>query len=389
MQLGSIDDRPNMKASNYPFPVRLLIFLLNIMLFFTAIIVARDYLYPVVLGMLFAYLLFPIANWLEKHYIPRILANLISIIFGFVVIASAALFIYNQVGTLLADLPQIKKQASQNIVGLVSSLNELLGLDEKELRNFLNEQVNHLFDSSSNFANNVFSATTGTLVKAGLLPVYVFLFLYYRTKIAYFILKVVPQKDKLTTVKILREIADVTKKYMGGVFLVVLILCIINSTGLYIIGIKYALILGIISALFNFIPYFGTLLGGLVPLIFSFLVMPSPVYPFRVVVLFIIIQFIENNILTPNITGGAVKINPMVTIFGVVAGALVWGIPGMFAIIPILGMVKIITAHLEEGKSYAFLLGTDGTSKHAINKKNFINLWNHFKTRKGKNKEKP
>ncbi|MDZ7740235.1 MAG: AI-2E family transporter [Bacteroidota bacterium] len=373
-----------MKVIKYPFPVRMLIFLLNTMLFFTAIILARDYLYPVVLGMLLAYLLFPIAKWLEKHHIPRILANLISIIFGIIVIASAIVFLYTQLGTLLSDLPQIKKQASHNIVNLVTTLNEFFGLDKRELRNILDEQVNHLFDSSSNFVNNVFSATTSTLVKAGLMPVYVFLFLYYRTKIAYFILKVVPKKDKLTTVKILREIADVTKKYMGGVFIVVLILCILNSAGLYIIGIKYALILGIISALFNFIPYFGTLLGGLVPLIFSFLVMPSPIYPFRVVILFIIIQFIENNILTPNITGGAVKINPMVTIFGVVAGALVWGLPGMFVIIPILGMVKIITTHLEDGKSYAFLLGTDGTSKHAINKMNFINFWNRFKIRNGK-----
>ncbi|MCF8228304.1 MAG: AI-2E family transporter [Bacteroidales bacterium] len=374
-----------MKVSSYPFPVRLLIFLLNMLLLFTAIIVARDYLYPIVLGMLFAYLLFPIANWLEKNHFPRILANLVSIIFGIIVIASALVFIYNQIEILLQDLPQIKKQASQNIGGIVSSVNDYLGLDEREIRNLLSQRVNHLFDSSSDFINNVFSATTGTLVKAGLLPVYVFLFLYYRTKIAYFILKVVPEKDKKLTIDILREIADVTKKYMGGVFIVVLILCILNSTGLYIIGIKYALILGIISALFNFIPYFGTLLGGLVPLVFSFLVMPSPIYPLRVIFLFIIIQFLENNILTPNITGGAVKINPMVTIFGVVAGALVWGLPGMFAIIPILGMVKIITSHLEDGKSYAFLLGTGGTSKHAINRKNLMSV---FKSLGFKNHEK-
>ena len=313
---------------NITFSVKLLIFMLNISLFFTIIIVAREYLYPVLLSVLFAYLLYPLANRLEKFNIPRILANFISIVLGIVIIAFAIVFIYNQIENLLQDLPQIKKQASMNINGIVSSINTTFGLESNELKPILNQFTSQFFEKSSNYFNTVFSATTGTIIKIGLLPVYIFLFLYYRTKIAYFILKLVPENDKKVTIDILREIADVTPRYMGGIFTVVIILCIINSAGLMIIGIKYAIILGILSALFNFIPYFGTLLGGLIPLIFSFLVMPSPVYSLRVIFLFIIIQFIENNILTPNITGSAVKINPMITIFGVTAGALVWGFTG-------------------------------------------------------------
>ena len=96
-------------------------------------------------------------------------------------------------------------------------------------------------------------------------PVYVFLFLYYRTKFAYFILKIVGRQNRLIAVKVLREIASVVTRYMLGVTTVVLILCFFNSIGLLIIGIKYPLLLGVISALFSFIPYFGNFIGGLVP----------------------------------------------------------------------------------------------------------------------------
>lgn len=370
-----------MERAKYPFPVKFTVMLLGIILFFYAIILARDYLYPIVLGMLLSYLLYPLANWLESKHVPRILANFISIIIGVVVLASAMTFIYKQVSILLENLPEIKQQAAYNINNIVGSVNDYLGLDDKELKTILAERITHLFDSSSNFLNEVFSATTGTLVKIGLLPVYVFLFLYYRTKIAVFVLKIVSDEKKFTTVKILREIADVTKRYMIGVFTVVAILCVLNSVGLYIVGLKYALILGIISALFNFIPYFGTILGGSIPFLFAFLTEPSPVYALRVIILFIIIQFIENNILTPNISGGAVKINPMVTIMSVIAAALIWGLPGMFAIIPLMGMLKIILQHFDDTRPYAFLLGTEGTSSHAINLTNISGFFKKIRSK--------
>lgn len=364
--------------------MRLAIFLFNTILIFYALIIAREYLYPVFLGMLFAYLLLPIGKFLEKHHFARIPANFISIIIGIVVIAGAVFLVYQQIMVLLEDLPDLKQQASKNVNQIVASVNEYLGLEQAELKKMLNQRVNNLFDSSSDFVSKVFTATTGTVVKIGLMPVYVFLFLYYRTKIAVFILKLVPSDKKQRTINILRDIEHVTVRYMAGVFTVVAILCVLNSLGLYIIGIKYAVVLGIISALFNFIPYFGTLLGGIIPLTFAILTAPSPVYPLRVVVLFIIIQFIENNILTPNISGGAVKINPMVTIVSIVAAAMIWGIPGMFIIIPVMGMIKIVTEHIPETRPYAFLLGTEGTEKHSLNRENVSLFYQKIKRIFGK-----
>ena len=197
-------------------------------------------------------------------------------------------------------------------------------------------------------------------------PVYVFLFLYYRTKFAYFILKIVGRQNRLIAVKALREIARVVTRYMLGVSTVVLILCFFNSIGLLLIGIKYPLLLGVISALFSFIPYFGNFIGGLVPFIFALLTEDSSAYLLRIAIFVYCIHFFENNILSPNIVGNNVRINPFVIILGLIIGAIIWGIPGMLVVIPFLAMVKIILKNIPDLQPYVYLLGTRGTSRHAL-----------------------
>lgn len=342
-------------------------FLLFFVLFIYGIIVAREFLYPIAFGFLLSYLLYPIANFLEMHRIPRILAILISIILAIVVIGSIFTFFYEQLANLIDDFDTLKKKALRNIDTLQTSIQNLLNVEATQIENFLKQQISNFFDTGGGKIGDFFSATTGTIFRIAILPVYIFLFLYYRTKFAYFILKMVPTHHKQNTINVLRDISTIATSYMGGVAIVVLILCGLNSLGLTIIGVKYPLFFGIVSAFFNFIPYFGTLMGGAVPLLFVLLtsVTPGP-DALRVVLLFMIIQFTENNILTPNIVGGNVKLNPFFIIIGLVLGATIWGIPGMLVIVPTMAIVRIIFSHTEKYKPLAFLLGPGGTKKHSI-----------------------
>ena len=131
-------------------------------------------------------------------------------------------------------------------------------------------------------------------------------------------------------------------------------------------GCNIALILGIVSAICNFIPYFGTLIGGSIPLVFALLTGDSPLLALRVLILFAIIQFVENNILTPNIVGYNVKISPLFIIFSLILAAMLWGIPGMLVVIPFLAMFKIVINNIERFEPYAYLLDTRGTQQHAV-----------------------
>lgn len=347
--------------------VRVTLLLLIPILFLFGIIAAKDFLFPLFLALLFAYLLYPIVNFLDSKGLPRAIPILLSILFAFVVIGGIIFLFYSQLNLLLEDFDAIKQQATQNIDAFEQTIKETFGLQGSRIDGFLKDQVDTFFSTEGSGINKLFSATTGTLSKLFLLPVYVFLFLFFRTKFAYFILKVVNESKRSRAVKTLRDISTVAARYMGGVTIVVLILCVLNSTGLLIIGVPYAILLGITSAFFNFIPYFGTLMGGSVPLLFVLLSSETPLATgIQVLILFIIVQVTENNILTPMIVGGNVKINPFFVIVGLVAGAMIWGVAGMVVVIPILAMARIIMTNTENLQPYAYLLGPRRSSRHSI-----------------------
>jgi predicted PurR-regulated permease PerM len=371
----SNNDALRKSEKRYLLAQRMTYTLLAIILFLYGLIAIRNFLYPIAFGFLLAYLLFPIANWLEKRGIPRILANFITIIAVLSVLVSLILLAYSQVAPIAGEFPKLIDTGIQNMSDMLARIGEYFGFDRSETSKLIRDQTSSIIASGGEYFQDIFSSTASTIVALGLLPVYIFLFLYYRTKFAYFLLKIAGPSRRKETIDILREISKVSARYMGGVIAVVTVLCFLNSLGLWIIGMKFAIALGIVSAFFNFIPYFGTLLGGLVPFLFALLVENNPGLAFRVVILFIIIQFIENNILTPNIVGGNVKVNPFFIITGLVAASIIWGIPGMLLIVPFLAIVRIVFSHIDSMRPYAFLLGEEGTAKHSITMNKIKKLW--------------
>jgi predicted PurR-regulated permease PerM len=340
--------------------------LLSVILIIYGFVAIRNFLYPIAFGFVLGYLLFPLGSWLEKRGIPRILANFIIIFSALALLAGLFLAAYRIISPLTLDFPKLAERAIDNVTGMGARLGGYFGFDEEGSREYIRDQATSLAQTGGEQLQTVFNATANTIIAFGLLPVYLFLFLYYRTKFMYFILKLAGRSRRKETVAILREIATVMVRYLGGVIIVVFILFFINSGGLLIIGMPLAIPLGVTAALFNFIPYFGTLLGGLVPLMFAFLVEGDPALALRVIFLFIIIQFIENNILTPNIVGGNVNLSPFFVITGLVAASMIWGIPGMLLLVPFLASVRILFSHIGFMRPYAFLLGEEGTSKHSI-----------------------
>jgi predicted PurR-regulated permease PerM len=136
-------------------------------------------------------------------------------------------------------------------------------------------------------------------------------------------------------------------------------LAIIHSTVLSIIGIKYAVVLGIIAACFSFIPYFGTIVSGVLPVAFTLFAEENPYLAIAVLAYYVIISLIDHNILTPSIVGGNVHLNPFITILSIIVGAMIWGIPGMIIVVPVMAVVKIICDNVEDLKPVGYILGVD------------------------------
>ncbi len=329
----------------------------------------QNYLKPITLGVLFAYLLYPIASFLEKKGLNRIFANIISILFGIAVLLGVGLFLYTQVSYFLTDMPGMKHQASQNIHHIINSLESALNIQSGEMQKSITDFADNIFNNSAEMLKSIFTATFNTFFAIFIMPVYVFFLLFYRDKFRTFILMLVPEHNHKKAIKIIDEVNTVGVRYITGVFFVVTILVFINSLGFYIIGLKFAALLGLIAALMNFIPYYGTIIGYSFPFFISVFTMDSPKYAFLVVLQFIIVQFTENNILTPNIVGSHVNINPFMIILAITFGGFVWGLPGMFIAVPFAAVLRVLGENIDSLKPMGYLLGQKGAEEHAISLK--------------------
>jgi predicted PurR-regulated permease PerM len=342
--------------------MRMTYLLMSVFLLIYGLILARDFLYPLAFGILLSYLLYPIVNFFEKKGLPRILSILLPLVFALVIFGILAVFVLKRISLFLDDLPLFREKTISHIEEMQVYLESEFGIPSERFKNFL---LSRIFDIGSQ-SEKVFKTTTGTIFIILMQPVYVFLFLFYRTKFAYFILKVAGRQKRLIVIGVLRNIARVVTRYMLGVTTVVFILCFFNSIGLLVIGIKYPLLLGVISALFSFIPYFGNFIGGSIPFVFALLTEDSTSYALRIAIFVYFIHFFENNILSPNIVGNHIRINPFIIILGLIVGAMIWGVPGMLVVIPFLAMLNIVLISVPGMQPYAYLMGIRGTRKHSL-----------------------
>jgi len=346
--------------NEYPLLLRSTIRLTFAFLMIAALILIRQLLVPLLLSVMLAYLLFPYAEWFEKKGIPRIATNLL-VILGFGIFLGA---IGSAVGILASnftsDFPQIRIQFEQNLQNILGSITGYTGISEDSINSLVKS-----IGETGQYLSEFFTTTTNTLLTLGLLPVYTFLLLFYRDKFRVFVSMLISDEHEDVFQNIIDQASEVVPKYLKGLLIVCFLLMGLNSLGFYLIGLEYALLFGIIAALFNLIPYLGTILGYGVVLLFV-LGTQTPSLAVAVIIQFAIVQFLENNILTPNITGSYVEINPLVIIFSLIAAGMIWGLPGMLIIIPYLGLFKIVCENVDSLKPIGFLLGTKGTERHSI-----------------------
>ena len=351
----------------FPLIVQMTFILLFLLISYFMLTEFKNYLAPLTLGVLFAYLLFPLASFFESHRIPRILSNILSIIIGLSVIYGITFFIYKQFGVFMEDIPALKERASGNIRTIFKSIEDFFGIETGEIKPKVNQFVQDVLSGSGQDYKSTFGATFHTLFTIFIMPVYIFFLLFYRDKFKEVVLMLVPSNKHAVADRIINDINQLTIRYMTGIFIVVSILVVLNSLGFLIIGLDHALLLGSIAAIMNFIPYYGTIIGYAFPLLFSIFIMDSPAYAVLVVLQFIVIQFTENNILTPNIVGSQVNINPFMIILAITLGGFVWGLTGMFIAVPLVAALRVLGDNIDELAPLGYLLGKGGTEEHSVN----------------------
>jgi predicted PurR-regulated permease PerM len=334
------------------------------------IFLGQDLLVPLSFAFLLAILLLPAVNWLEKKT-GRVIAILLALFLSLIIIVAVFYFLSSQLAGFMEDLPGIKKQLQEHYHTLQTWIGKQFNMSVREQDKMVDEAAVQVKSSGNGFIGQALSGLTNILVIMVLLPVYTFLLLYYRKLLSRFVVDVFDKKHEPKVKEVMTETKTIVNSYMVGLMIEMAIVAAINSAGFLIIGINYAIFLGVFAAILNLVPYIGMLIATLFCMLITLTSSKDMTDIIWVGVILIVVQFIDNNIIMPRVVSSKVKVNALVSIIGVVIGGSLAGVSGMFLSIPAIAFLKTIFERVDETKPWGMLLGDDtAPEKMRIGKKN-------------------
>lgn len=345
-------------AGNPPFYFKLAMILFMLALICLLIYFGQDILVPFALSLLLAILLIPVNIFLEKRKLSRITAIIISMIISFLFIFGLLYFLSSQIMDFSEDIPNIKKRLTQLFANVQKWITSNLNLSIREQKQYIDSAK----DSGTGVLGSTFLSLTSTLFVLTLLPIYTFLLLYYRDMLKTFLINVFKKEHREKVEDVLKESRVVVQSYMAGLMIEMGIVAVINWIGFMLIGIEYAIFLAVFAAVLNLIPYIGMLIAAIFCMLITLSTSPNPMDAVWTLAVLVLVQFFDNNIIMPKVVGSKVKINALMTILGVLIGAALCGIPGMFLSIPCIAILKVIFERVDDLKPWGMLLSDDITS---------------------------
>ncbi|NLX76597.1 MAG: AI-2E family transporter [Clostridiaceae bacterium] len=300
---------------------------------------------PLGIATAISYILLPVVDYSEKLKMPRTVGIIISILLSMVVILAVFVWIIpilaNNISDISRALPELFNSVFNNIVYFVEKN------APDDWHNDIMQEINNLFSRLQQELitglYGFFSILPETLsVIIDILVGWILSFYILRDKelIVRKLKYVFPEKYREEIICFLRDIHRVVIRFIQGQILIAVIIGIIETIGLYIAGIPYAPLLGMIGGISNVIPYFGPYIGA-VPAVAVALTI-SPWKAALAIIVFVIVQQIDNIILSPRIIKGKLGLHPVTTIMSVLVGGRLFGFTGLVLAVPLTAMVKII-----------------------------------------------
>ena len=348
-----------MKGEEFKLPpyAKVTIFLIGAFAFFTILYIGKSIIIPLVFATIIAIVLNPAVNFFLRLKINRVIAIVITLFLTFLVIAAFSSLLISQVSRFSDSWPVLIDKFTTIINQAITEISGFLDIKPLKIHEWIIKTQGELINSSTAAIAQTLVILGSALVVLLLIPVYIFLILFYQPLLLEFIKRLFGTHNRTQVSAIVTQIKSVIQRYLVGLVIEAILVAALDTIALLILGIEYALLIGILGALLNIIPYIGGIVAVAMPMIVAIVTKSSPLYAIYVLVLYYIIQLIDNNYIVPVIVASKVKINALFSVIVVLAGNALWGVPGMFLSIPMLAIVKLICDNIEPLKPWGFLLG--------------------------------
>jgi predicted PurR-regulated permease PerM len=342
-----------------PITVKRSIELLGLMLLIALFVLGNDIIMPLLMAFFISIMILPVYRFFKKYKTPDVLAIILPILLLLIFMTGMIWFFSAQIAILVADFPQIKENVTIHINSLSNWVSETFNVTTREQTKFIDEQSKKILSSTGNILSGAMGSVSSIFLFFGLLPIYIYLFLFYKNLFLKFIFMWFTDESHPKVKESLKETEVIIKSYLIGLLIQVTYMTILLGGILFIIGIKHALLIGVVFALLNLIPYVGALFGNIIGVLLTLTSSQELSPVITVLIVIAVVQFLDNNILMPRIVGSKVKINALSAILGVIIGGTLAGISGMFLALPIIAVLKIIFDRSDMFKHWGVLLGDE------------------------------
>jgi predicted PurR-regulated permease PerM len=304
---------------------------------------------PFIAAGLLAYICDPIADRLQKYKMPRTVAVVIVFLMTFLVLGSLILLIgplvKTQIGALFDALPEITLRVEQVWLPTILDWLNVDAEGDVGLSAFLARYGDMVGSWSGKFLLGV--GKSGSVLAAAvlslfLIPILTFYMLRDWDSFIAHIGALVPHSQRDTVFSLARETNDVLGAFLRGQVLVMLALSAIYCLGLWLVGLEFAIAIGVVAGLVSFVPYLGFVIGiGLAGL--TVILEPNPLWNLvGVVATFTIAQLIEGSFLTPKLVGDRIGLHPVLVIFALAAGGQLFGFFGILLALPAAAVLSVL-----------------------------------------------
>ena len=304
---------------------------------------------PFIAAALLAYIGDPLADRLQRLKMPRTLAVVAVFLLTFVVLGLLVILvgplIRTQVAALLEALPGIVQQVERVWLPSLMDMLNIEAADDIGIGAFLARYS----DMAGSWGAAVLLSVTksgGALAAAVLslflIPILTFYLLRDWDSIMAHLSALIPARQRSIVVTLARETDEVLGAFLRGQLLVMLALAVIYATGLSIVGLQFAIAIGVVSGLVSFIPYLGFVFG-IVLAALTVALEPNPLWLMGgVIATFTIAQLIEGSLLTPKLVGDRIGLHPVIIIFAIAAGGQLFGFFGILLALPAAAALSVL-----------------------------------------------
>lgn len=335
---------------------------------------------PFLVAAFLAYLGDPLVDRLERLKLTRTLA--VTVVFVVICLVLLGFFLLvvpvleTQVKQLLAKMPGYLEW-TMNV--LAPYLSERFGVDPSvlEVERLKSVVASHWKETGGIIRNTIQAISHSGVVVLGwvanlaLVPIITFYLLRDWDRLVAYINDLLPRAVEPLLVQLARESDDVLGAFLRGQLLVMLALAMIYSIGLSLVGLEFALLIGLIAGLVSFVPYLGLIVGvGIAALAVLF---QTPHELFNLVwvfAVFVIAQVIEGTILTPLLVGEKIGLHPVAVIFSVLAGGQLFGFFGVLLALPLAAVLAVILRHIHDTYKASQIYGLGETAVAAVQQEN-------------------